>query len=628
MTFVLHLFQAVIIGAETNGLLYIGVCNKYCYICATTKPNEATRKHQCYKNYTGSSTGMEATIIVQGFRRSETMHGLQYTSVVGDGDSSVYNRIRTSVPYGKNVSKLECANHMVRGYTDKLHKVHGTKSHPLSARKDLAAVIPRLTQAARSAISSVEKEGGGVALLRQDLSNGPSHVFGDHTNCRTSYCRRQDVGEENKVPFLKQSNVWSEIRKALDPLISKADRLTRNVTTNQAERFMGLVAKFTGGKRQDYTKRGGYQRRCLAAGLSHIKGSSWHISPLKRLFGHSPGRICKSTFTVRQKNVRTRRERLEARRGLNFPQDRRRRKRPAAAGPDADYGPNAAEPDMSDEQMTRGKEEVLARLAADAASEEAVHDLERRTVGQHGNPMWREARRDRLTASMFGPVICRRPYTPCQAQVLSVVNPRDINTQAIAYGRIHESDAIRIYEEQRGVEVSPCGLFVDIDHPYLGASPDGLVGDDRIVEVKCLPSVNNLLDSNNKAVTSIREAAALKDLCVAVNKEGDIEMKRRHRYYYQVQGQLNITRRPHCDVILYTDHDCEIFTINRDEDFWKDAMLPKLREFYLDCILPEIVDPRQPRNMRVRDSQAIQQAQQRKADLDGVKAVKNTAKPT
>ncbi|PFX13342.1 hypothetical protein AWC38_SpisGene22578 [Stylophora pistillata] len=33
-------------------------------------------------------------------------------------------------------------------------------------------------------------------------------------------------------------------------------------------------------------------------------------------------------------------------------------------------------------------------------------------------------------------------------------------------------------------EVQPCGLFVSKSHPFLGASPDGLVGDNGFIEVK------------------------------------------------------------------------------------------------------------------------------------------------
>jgi hypothetical protein len=36
---------------------------------------------------------------------------------------------------------------------------------------------------------------------------------------------------------------------------------------------------------------------------------------------------------------------------------------------------------------------------------------------------------------------------------------------------------------------------------------------------------------------------------------------------------------------LYVQH------INRDKYIWTNKMLPKLTSFYMDCMLPEIVDP-------------------------------------
>jgi hypothetical protein len=56
---------------------------------------------------------MEAQIIVDGFLSSVDMHGLKYKKLVGDGDSSVYNKIKNIKPYGPNfyVEKFECRNH-------------------------------------------------------------------------------------------------------------------------------------------------------------------------------------------------------------------------------------------------------------------------------------------------------------------------------------------------------------------------------------------------------------------------------------------------------------------------------------------------------------------------------------
>lgn len=43
-----------------------------------------------------------------------------------------------------------------------------------------------------------------------------------------------------------------------------------------------------------------------------------------------------------------------------------------------------------------------------------------------------------------------------------------------------------------GVPIEKCGLFIDTDHPYLGASPDGLIGDKRVVKIKCPSSTKDM----------------------------------------------------------------------------------------------------------------------------------------
>lgn len=159
-------------------------------------------------------------------------------------------------------------------------------------------------------------------------------------------------------------------------------------------------------------------------------------------------------------------------------------------GPDSDYGPNAACPDMSPEQMIAASEDFLAKLQENVCSVEQRDQLEVQTRGQHLNSKWREIRRNYLTASNFGAVINRRNKTPCHNLVKSILYRGDINTAAITYGRINEKLAIEKYAAIQNVTVQPCGIFVDLDHPYLGASPDGVITDqDGLVEVKCLPGI-------------------------------------------------------------------------------------------------------------------------------------------
>lgn len=53
--------------------------------------------------------------------------------------------------------------------------------------------------------------------------------------------------------------------------------------------------------------------------------------------------------------------------------------------------------------------------------------------------------------------------------------------------------------------------------------------------------------------------------------------------------------------------------IEKDDTFWKNEMEPKLKMFYCDCILPELIDPRHTRKMTIRDPDYILEEMEKKA---------------
>ena len=123
---------------------------------------------------------------------------------------------------------------------------------------------------------------------------------------------------------------------------------------------------------------------------------------------------------------------------------------------------------------------------------------------------------------------------------------KPIFSRAISYGIDNERVAIEKYEEMSGVTVQECGIFVEPRWPYLGASPDGLIGTEGLVEVKCLYSIGD---------QSPRDAASTKNgknMCVQI-VNNELTIKMRHNYHYQIQGQLNIADRQYCDLVLYSE---------------------------------------------------------------------------
>ena len=179
----------VIFGKRTGKLLHLGVRNKYCSICK----QDPTEEHDCYKNWSGSSSSMETDIILEGFLAAEKEHGVRYINFVGDGDSSVYPTLVSSVPgWGYSIKKQECANHALKCYRASLEQLIKDKPSYKGKHKLTENMRQKLTKAARCAIIMRSKESDkqkAAALLREDILNGPLHCFGSHHKCKSDYCK-------------------------------------------------------------------------------------------------------------------------------------------------------------------------------------------------------------------------------------------------------------------------------------------------------------------------------------------------------------------------------------------------------------------------------------------------------
>ena len=120
---------------------------------------------------------------------------------------------------------------------------------------------------------------------------------------------------------------------------------------------------------------------------------------------------------------------------------------------------------------------------------------------ESGNPLQRTAKwfHDRtgcLTASRFAAVLERkRDGSPKAAygDLLDTIVAERItgeaigigNSPALEWGRDHEDEAREAYEAETGAFVQLVGFIPHPSIPYLGASPDGLVDEDGLLEIKC-----------------------------------------------------------------------------------------------------------------------------------------------
>jgi putative phage-type endonuclease len=114
-------------------------------------------------------------------------------------------------------------------------------------------------------------------------------------------------------------------------------------------------------------------------------------------------------------------------------------------------------------------------------------------TAEQGSPEWLAARAGKVTASMISNVLAKpetAAYRDYQAQIVAELltgKPQgsDFTNEAMQFGTENEPFARSAYEVYMGIMVDEVGLVLHPTIDRAGASPDGLVGSDGLVEIKC-----------------------------------------------------------------------------------------------------------------------------------------------
>ncbi|GBN00760.1 hypothetical protein AVEN_220265-1 [Araneus ventricosus] len=112
-----------------------------------------------------------------------------------------------------------------------------------------------------------------------------------------------------------------------------------------------------------------------------------------------------------------------------------------------------------------------------------------------------------------------------------------------------------------GIKIKSSGLFIDEYLPFLAATPDGLIDDDGTVEIKCPSSCSDL--------TPVESILKRKITFWTIDKKNN-EIKGinpKHLYYFQIQGQLHISKRKYCLFVVWTPHEIKLERIDIDDEF-------------------------------------------------------------
>jgi len=132
-----------------------------------------------------------------------------------------------------------------------------------------------------------------------------------------------------------------------------------------------------------------------------------------------------------------------------------------------------------------------------------------------------------------------------------------------------EPDAIYTYQQETLKTVEPKERLFHPDYDYISGEPDGLIGDDGIIEIKC--------PKNKWHLANLRDGEQI------------------DKYYDQMQGYLFITGRDWCDFVSYNPnfpvgHELAIHRVERDQEhidfieercqiFWNEVFMPRYESF-------------------------------------------------
>jgi putative phage-type endonuclease len=174
---------------------------------------------------------------------------------------------------------------------------------------------------------------------------------------------------------------------------------------------------------------------------------------------------------------------------------------------------------------------------------------------EQGTDEWKQARLGYISASNFDAVMAkiksgeaatRRDYK------IRIVTERLTNqiqdsfsNSYMEWGIEQEPFARMAYEAHAGVFVEKTGFWKHPEIPYVGCSPDGLVGDDGLIEIKCPKSTTHIEYLLNKKLPKT--------------------------YFWQVHGQLWVMNRQWVDFVSFDPRMPEnkrlfVFRVNRDEE--------------------------------------------------------------
>ncbi|VDI40629.1 Hypothetical predicted protein [Mytilus galloprovincialis] len=207
------------------------------------------------------------------------------------------------------------------------------------------------------------------------------------------------------------------------------------------------------------------------------------------------------------------------------------------------------DPDISDNDIDNHCKDIFSSYSC---SDYQATNFEAATRNQSISPLWFQHRMGRITASKANDVWTRKETTSPDVLVKRIVgySSYDLSKKtAVKWGIDHEEECKQAYITNQSTqhldsECNLSGFTINSQHPFLGASPDGITNcqccGKRLIEIAC--------PYKHKDIAVMQAASSDKDFCL----DKSLHFKTNHRYYTQVQFQMFILQLTFCDFIVFT----------------------------------------------------------------------------
>lgn len=253
-------------------------------------------------------------------------------------------------------------------------------------------------------------------------------------------------------------------------------------------------------------------------------------------------------------------------------------------------------------------------------TEQDIQEIEKITKGQSSSQEWFEQRKGAITGSKVLKIvsyISKRVSNP--HLIVKDIMQYDSNENklskipAIAWGVKNEQRALLQYVKDlkdhhkcKDVELIRPGLLIHNQEPYIRVSPDALILCEchgrRLVEVKCPYSFRN------KDLNDVIKQGKL-EYVETINDVIQVKKAQSRGYYEQITLQQALCKEKKAELVIWSKVGYVVVPVEFDNDYWENTILPSLKTFFLDFIVPEILTERVKNGQKIYSDECIDKNQ-------------------